>query len=204
MQIVYTSTNYKGTIYRAALSIILGIVLVCWPDAALKYIIMLIGLLFLLTGLISFIITSRHKEEHRRNFAPFSGIGSIILGLLLLCLPSSFLSIFMFVFGFILVVAAIGQFVTLSAARQFGYVSLVSYLFPVLIFIAGIVVLFDPFKSAKSVVILFGITLIFYGITDFINQYSIRKVRKANEEKEKIVDMANEPEIEDADYEEVK
>ena len=118
-------------------------------------------------------------------------------------LPSSFLSIFMFVFGFILVVAAIGQFVTLAAARQFGPVSFVSYLFPVLIFVAGIVILFDPFRSAEGVVILFGVTSIFYGVTDFINQYAIRKLRKKNEDKEKIVDVASHPDIEDAEYEEV-
>lgn len=109
----------------------------------------------------------------------------------------------MFVFGFILVVAAIGQFVTLAAARQFGPVSFVSYLFPVLIFVAGIVILFDPFRSAEGVVILFGVTSIFYGVTDFINQYAIRKLRKKNEDKEKIVDVASHPDIEDAEYEEV-
>ena len=203
MQIVYTSTNYKSVVYRAVLSIILGVVLVSWPGAALKYIIMLIGLIFVLTGLISYVMTNREREVRSRYFAPFSGIGSLILGLLLLCLPSSFLSIFMFVFGFILVVAAIGQFVTLAAARQFGPVSFVSYLFPVLIFVAGIVILFDPFRSAEGVVILFGVTSIFYGVTDFINQYAIRKLRKKNEDKEKIVDVASHPDIEDAEYEEV-
>ena len=203
MQIVYTSTNYKSVVYRAVLSIILGVVLVSWPGAALKYIIMLIGLIFLLTGLISYVMTNREREVRSRYFAPFSGIGSLILGLLLLCLPSSFLSIFMFVFGFILVVAAIGQFVTLAAARQFGPVSFVSYLFPVLIFVAGIVILFDPFRSAEGVVIHFGVTSIFYGVTDFINQYAIRKLRKKNEDKEKIVDVASHPDIEDAEYEEV-
>ena len=52
-------------------------------------------------------------------------------------------------------------------------------------------------------VILFGVTSIFYGVTDFINQYAIRKLRKKNEDKEKIVDVASHPDIEDAEYEEV-
>lgn len=202
MQIVYISTKNKGAIYRAFLAVILGSVLVIWPGAALKYIIMLIGLIFLIIGLISFISAYRMKEEHTRSLAPFSGIGSIVLGLLLLCIPSVFVTVFMYVLGFILVLAAVGQFVTLSAARQWGGVATVSYLFPVLIFIAGLVVLFDPFKSAESVLILFGITAIFYGITDFINQYAIRKMKKANEEKEQIVKM-DDSEVEDADYEEV-
>ena len=189
MQIVYTTSNFKGGIYRAVLAILLGLALLIWPADALKYVVMLIGIVFLAIGIIAFIISSRNREEHQRSFAPLSGIGSVILGLLL---------------GFILVVAAVGQFVTLAAARQFGRIAPVSFLFPVLILIVGIVILFDPFSSAESVFILFGITAVFYGVTDLLNQYSIRKMRKASEEKEKIVKMGGDSDIEDAEFEEVE
>ena len=200
MQIVYTTSNFKGGIYRAVLAILLGLALLIWPADALKYVVMLIGIVFLAIGIIS----SRNREEHQRSFAPLSGIGSVILGLLLVCLPSTFATVFMFLLGFILVVAAVGQFVTLAAARQFGRIAPVSFLFPVLILIVGIVILFDPFSSAESVFILFGITAVFYGVTDLLNQYSIRKMRKASEEKEKIVKMGGDSDIEDAEFEEVE
>ena len=197
MQIVYTTSNFKGGIYRAVLAILLGLALLIWPADALKYVVMLIGIVFLAIGIIAFIISSRNREEHQRSFAPLSGIGSVILGLLLVCLPSTFATVFMFLLGFILVVAAVGQFVTLAAARQFGRIAPVSFLFPVLILIVGIVILFDPFSSAESVFILFG-------ITELLNQYSIRKMRKASEEKEKIVKMGGDSDIEDAEFEEVE
>ena len=202
MQIVYTSTNFKGSLFRSVLAIILGLVLVIWPGTALRYIIMFIGVIFLITGIIAFVLSSKYREERSQSFAPMSGVGSILLGLLLLCLPTTFEKVFMFLLGFILVVAAIGEFVTLFTARQWGPVSPVRYLFPVLILIAGIVVLFDPFTVAESVLILFGITAIFYGVTDILNKYSIRKMRKVNEEKERII-ADNGQEIEDADFEEV-
>ena len=122
MQIVYTTSNFKGGIYRAVLAILLGLALLIWPADALKYVVMLIGIVFLAIGIIAFIISSRNREEHQRSFAPLSGIGSVILGLLLVCLPSTFATVFMFLLGFILVVAAVGQFVTLAAARQFGLI----------------------------------------------------------------------------------
>lgn len=203
MQIVYTSTNNKSAAYRSVIAIILGLVLVIWPSVALKYIIMLIGLTFLLIGLISFIIAYRSRKEHTRNLAPFSGIGSMALGLLLICIPDFFQAIFMFLLGFILVLASIGQFVSLAAARQFGHVSPVSYFFPVLILIAGLVVIFKPFETATNVCIVFGVAAIFYGVTDLINQYEIRKLRRKNEAKEQIVKMEGEPDVEDAEYEEL-
>ena len=76
-------------------------------------------------------------------------------------------------------------------------------MFPVLILIAGIVVLFDPFASAEGVFILFGITAIFYGITDLINQSVIRKARKTAETQERIEKMETEPEVVDAEFEEL-
>lgn len=204
MKIVYTSTNYRNSIYRSVISILLGLVLVMWPGAAIRYIIMAIGVIFLITGLVSLFVSYKNREEHPGKMVSLTGFGSIILGLLLVCFPSSFATILMFLLGFILVIAAVGQFVTLAAARQFGYVSPVSYLFPVIILIAGIIVLFDPFSSAEGVFILFGATLVFYGITDLINQYAINKLRKSNDEKEKIERMDGRQDVEDADYEEVK
>ena len=48
------------------------------------------------------------------------------------------------------------------------------------------------------------IETVFYGVTDLLNQYSIRKMRKASEEKEKIVKMGGDSDIEDAEFEEVE
>jgi len=77
MQIVYTTSNFKGGIYRAVLAILLGLALLIWPADALKYVVMLIGIVFLAIGIIAFIISSRNREEHQRSFAPLSGIGSV-------------------------------------------------------------------------------------------------------------------------------
>lgn len=204
MRIIYTAADYKNSMYRSVLAIILGLVVMLWPGAAIKYIIMLIGIIFLVTGLISFIVSYQNKDKQSGGLTSFSGIGSIVLGVLLLCIPSSFATIFMFLLGFVLVIAAIGQFVTLAAARQFGYAAPVGYLFPVLILIAGIVILFDPFKSAESIFIIFGLTAVFYGITNLVNQYKINKLRKEQDFHKKEKKMQAEGDIEDTDYEEVK
>lgn len=199
MQIVYTTNNFQGAVCRAILSIVLGIILVIWPGAAIKYIIMLIGVLFLVTGFIAFVVSNRNREDHKRSLVPFSGIGSMVLGLLLLCLPSFFVTIFMFLLGFILVLGAVGQFVTLGSARRFGTVGLTDYIFPVIILIAGIVVIFDPFPSAEGVFIMFGIAAVFYGVTDLLNQRKIKLLRRKFEEREKMVKMENGQEVEDAE-----
>lgn len=209
MQIVYTTSNFRGAILRAILAIVFGLVLIIWPQQALGYIIMSIGLVFLLTGIAAFVLSGRHRGDSNRGVLPFTGVGSMILGLILICIPLTFATILVFMLGFVLIVAAIGQFFTLSLARQMGAVNWVNYIFPILILIAGIVILFNPFETvegiSKGASILFGVMAVFYGLSNLWNNYLLYKYRRESEREAKIERMRQHtPEVEDVDYEEVK
>ncbi len=203
MKIVYSKTTYRNVVYRALLSIVLGVVLVVRPDVALKSLVMIIGFMFLFSGIMASIISYRRQqmEEHPAGMFPMNGLGSIILGALLVSVPLFFTTILMFLLGGILVLAAIAQLASLSMARQFGSVSPVNYIYPVLILLAGLVVIFRPWGSAAYVVIILGYTAIFYGITDLISHYQINKLRKRHDAEHPDRTRAD---IEDADYEEVE
>lgn len=210
MQIVYTSTNFKGAVLRAILAIIFGSVLIVWPEKALVYIVMAIGVVFLMTGIAAFIVSSKHRGDSNKGMLPVTGVGSMVLGVILICIPLTFAAVLVFMLGLMLVIAAIGQFFTLSLARQMGSVTGISYLFPILILVAGIIILFNPFETvagiSKGASILFGIMAIFYGVTNLWNNYLLYKYRRSNETEEKIqkMDHSDGQDIVDADYEEVK
>ena len=209
MKIIYTTSNIRGAIGRAILAILFGIVLIVWPEKALGYIIMLIGVVFLVTGIIAFIMSNRHRGDANRNVLPFTGIGSMVLGVILICIPLTFAAVLVFMLGLVLVVAAISQFFTLSIARQMGPVSPLSYLFPILILAAGIVILFNPFETvqgiSKGASILFGVMIIFYGITSLWNNYLLYKYRVSTTHENQFDRIeSRHTDIEDADYEEVK
>lgn len=209
MQIVYTSSNFKGAVLRAILAILFGIVLITWPEQALVYIVMAIGLVFLITGIAAFVISNKHRGDSNKSVVPVSGIGSMVLGVILICIPLTFAAVLVFMLGLMLVIAAIGQFFTLSLARQMGAVSAVNYFFPILILAAGIIILFNPFETvagiSKGASILFGVMAIFYGLTNFWNNYLLYKYRHSTGKEEKIVKVdRGEADIEDAEYEEVK
>ena len=196
MRIVYSKTTFRNAVYRALISVIIGVVLIAWPDVALKSIVMFIGALFLLTGIMAFVASYRRQQAEQRadGLLSLNGIGSMVLGILLISIPLFFTTI----------LAAIAQLVTLSAARQLGYISPMNYFFPILIMLAGLVVVFRPWGSAEYVVIILGITSMFYGITDLISQYGIHKMRKHWEEEEQKKKLDGDRDIEDTDYEEVK
>lgn len=201
MKIIYGKTTYRNVVFRALISIALGVVLVLAPSRALESFVMFIGFLFLFSGILSSVVAYRRQqlEERPGSMLSMNGLGSIILGVLLISVPLFFTTILMFLLGGILVLAAIAQLATLSMARQFGHVPPVNYLYPVLILLAGMIVIFRPWGSAAYVVVILGYTAIFYGITDLIRHYQINKLRKQYD----VEHPSRHADIEDADYEEV-
>lgn len=188
--------------FRALISVAVGVVLVIWPDVALKSLVMSLGFVFLFSGMTAFIVSYRRQQAEERQGSLFSmnGLGSIILGLLLISGPLFFTTILMFLLGGVLILAAIAQLASLSMARQLGTVSPVNYIYPVLILLAGLVVIFRPWGSAAYVAVILGYAAIFYGITDLISHYQINRLRKRYDAEH---GKSNRADIEDADYEEV-
>lgn len=106
MQIIYTSGNYKRTIVKSIVAIVLGLVLVLWPTEVLNYTVKIIGAVFCVTGIISFLVSMRDQDERSaRGLTSFNGIGSIILGILLWSMADFFTNMLMYLLGFILIVA---------------------------------------------------------------------------------------------------
>lgn len=107
--------HFDGAILRAVISVLLGIVLILWPAAAVLYIIMLIGAGFLLPGVISIVsyfLRDKSNDTISRMF-PLAGLGSVLLGAWLILMPGFFVNILMFVLGGVLLIAGIEQFATL-------------------------------------------------------------------------------------------
>ena len=130
--------NYS--IIRCICALVIGVLLVAWPEAAILYLVITIGVLFLVPGLFSlsgYLI--RGKQDGSRF--PIAGLGSLLFGLWLMIMPAFFVGILMYVLGAVLVLAGISQIVNLSAARSWTVVPGGFFVIPVLVLIAGIVVL---------------------------------------------------------------
>lgn len=170
-------------ILRGVFAIALGLLLVFWPETAINYLVITIGILFLIPGMISVITYfTRKKEAGDNSIFPVAGIGSMLFGIWLMIMPGFFVTILMYVLGLILVFGGIQQIVSLASARKWYKVSMGYYIIPVLILIAGLIVLLNPFTVASGAFIMLGISSIVYGITELFNGIKFkRKTEKKNE-----------------------
>lgn len=157
---------------RTIFALVIGLVLIIWPANALIYLVITIGILFLVPGLIAiFSYLLRNKKRYPDARFPLTGAGSVLFGILLLAMPEFFVNILMYLLGFILVLGGIQQIVSLVSARKWGRVPGGFYIIPILILICGIIVLFNPFQAAATALVILGIASMVYGVSELVNWF---------------------------------
>lgn len=159
---------------RGVLSILLGLALIIWPETAITYLVITLGVLFILPGIFSLISYFTRPKELVGSHFPIEGAGSILLGIWLVAMPAFFVNIVMYVLGACLLIAGIQQFFTLLRARKYYWVPWGLYVIPSLLLITGIIVLLNPFDTASAVFIVFGIAIVAYGVSELVNWYRFR------------------------------
>ena len=177
----------QSSIFRAICAIAIGIMLIKYPDNTVNWITVAIGILFLLSGVISMVVyynASKHVSEYRitnhLKLFPF-----FILGLMLALTPTVFITALMYIIGAILVLGAINQYMALVRARRLGGIGFGYWIFPSFILLTGLYVMIKPMSPASMAMTILGWCSLLYGVTEIINSLKIhsnkRKAEKAQE-----------------------
>ena len=177
--------NYS--VIKGICAVLMGVLLVTWPEAAIVYLVIAIGVMFFVPSLF-LLVGYFMKGRQEGAMFPIVSIGSLLFGLWLMVSPAFFVGILMYVLGAVLVFAGISQIMQLVNARSWTQVATGYYIMPVLILFAGLVVLLNPFAAAAIPFIILGVSSIIYGITDIINLLRFRKKDDKKEENEVVIE----------------
>ena len=115
----------QSSVFRSISAIAIGCLLIKYPDNTVTWITVAIGILFLLSGLISLIVyvharknvsefkimdSEGHVIAGEKPTFPIVGVGSLILGAMLALTPNVFITALMYIIGAILILGAINPF----------------------------------------------------------------------------------------------
>ena len=183
----------RSSVFRAICAIITGILLINNPDSTVRWITIAIGVMFLVSGVIScatylnarknavgaeiYDAEGRLIASPRPPF-PLVGIGSILLGLILAVIPGTFVKSLMYVLGVLIILGAVNQFIALAGARRVFHVPAWFWVCPSVILITGIFVIIKPMESAELPLLIIGWCLLFYGVTECVNAVKIYRETK--------------------------
>ena len=183
----------RSSLIRAVCSLIVGVLLIRYPDATVTWITVSIGALFVLSGVIScvaYVVAVRTASTIDKTGAdgivkrsgkpllPVVGLGSIILGALLALKPSFFVSWLMYVLGGMLILGAIIQFVALLSVRRYAGFSFFYWVCPSLVLLVGLYAMFKPMESAAMPLVIIGWCSLLYGVTEAVNALKIYSWKK--------------------------
>lgn len=185
---------------RSLTTAAIGILLLALREQAMPFIVMCLGVLFMLPGFFTltlFLIPKLRRSNDIGSSAvivPIMAFGSLMLGLWMFLQPAFFVTIIMWVLGGIMIIMGSTQIVSLLMAKRRVKVSLLLFFLPLLIFVTGAIVLFNPFEAASVPFIILGVGAIITALSDMINTLFLKFTRKDNR-----VEVVDEKKIEIVD-----
>lgn len=179
-------------ILRAVIALVIGFLLALNPETATCIIVVLIGILFLLFGIVSVIYNikavksiERFSEDRQLQF-PITSVGCILFGLVLSLMPSAFLKISMFILGAFLVLAGAFQIVSFRLCSKNVHTPMPFYVISALVMLAGFFIFINPIESASLPAIVLGTSFIVYGVMETVlsvqTMISNKRLKKAKAE----------------------
>lgn len=183
---------------RAVIVLATGFLLVKYREETMTWMTITIGILFLLSGLVSCMVyyiekekTARRTEQSERKDEtirppsfPIAGAGNVLLGIILAVMPGTFITWLVYILAALLILGAVNQFMTLARSRQYAHVPVYLWLFPTAVLAVAILVISKPMEAAALPLQIMGWTLMCYGIVELILLIRIHYVRRAFEKAE--------------------
>ena len=192
---------FQSSVFRAVSAIAIGILLIKYPDNTVTWMTVAIGILFLLSGIISVIVyvnACRNVSEYKITDAegrvvagdkptfPIVGVGSLILGAMLALTPNVFITALMYIIGGILILGAINQYMNLVHNRKYGKIGFGYWVFPSVILLIGLYVIIKPMAPASMAMLVLGWCSLLYGVTELINSLKFHADRRKFKEAQEI------------------
>lgn len=207
----------QSSLLRAVVAILVGVLLVKYREDTMRWMTIAAGILFFLSGLISVIVYYYEKREIARSpytfdqtgneirrhspIFPFIGVGSMLLGIILMVMPTDLLIGVTYVLGAMLILGAASQLFNLFMSRRFWSIPIIYWLFPTILLGIGILVVAKPMETATLPLKIIGWALMVFGVVECMNAFSIFRARKKfllEQEKTSAMEQENNTTIEDA------
>lgn len=160
----------KNYIVNAVIMVVLGLVLVIWPDFLGEMLCYLLGGALILMGAIQLIGFLRGERLGLYNkFNMLMGIVLVLLGLWICTQPHIVLSIIPVVVGIIVLLHGLMDIqYTLDIKRTGNTKWWIALIAAIVTFVFGLVLVFNPFAAYETVMILLGVAMLYDGGSDLV------------------------------------
>lgn len=191
----------QSSLVRAVMAFAVGALIIKYREETVHWLTVVIGALFFVSGLISVVLNRRptpslpkggslesYSESNTdANQTPspreggggwltsLVGFGSIILGIILALMPTTFITGLQYVLAAMLVLGAVNQFVNLAQASRWCHVGWFYWLLPVVVLLVAIFMIWRPVETAAAPLFIIGWCMLLYGAAELLGGVMVWK-----------------------------
>lgn len=183
----------QSSVFRALCAIVVGVLLIEYREDTVRWITILTGVMFFLSGVISIVSYYAGRKQagdiqvydadgrllsgYRQAF-PIVGLGSVILGAVLAMMPTTFITGIVYIFAAILILGAVNQMMVLARVNRIASVGLFFWVAPSVILLVGVVAMVLPEAIASAPLLVIGWCMLVYGVTECVNALKTHAERR--------------------------
>lgn len=164
-------------LFSAVLLILVGIVLLLFPETTAKTICYLVAAIAIVMGMVT-MITYFFRDVsinyYRNDFV--IGLAGIILGFFIIYKVEMIISLVPFILGLVVTISGFSKIQDAIDMNRMGYSNWIGILVVAIVNVVfDIVLLLNPFEAATLMFRVMGMALIFSGMTDIVSTMYLKK-----------------------------
>lgn len=171
----------QNEVVSSLIMIVLGIILMVWPGAAMDIACMIIGCTLIIAGVISLIVlfTKRKKsgEESVSKDSVITIMKSVVMmivGIILIVKMKTVVSILPFIIGILIIVNSAVNVILAILNRKQNNKWIISLIVGLATAIIGLLMVIDPFGAAISQIFIMGLGLSVDGVSNLVNGLTVK------------------------------
>ena len=172
----------QNEVVSSLILIVLGIILMVWPGAAMDIACMVIGCGLIIAGIICLIVFFvKRKKSGEGKFSKDSvitimkSVVIIVVGIVLIAKMKTVVSILPFIIGLLIIANSVVNVIQALLNRKQNDKWLVSLIVGLVTTIIGLLMVIDPFGAAVSQIFIVGLGLAIDGVSNLVNGLTVRK-----------------------------
>ncbi len=160
----------NSLVFTSFLYIVLGVVLILFPDNSLELACSLIGIVTLAYGGVRIASYFQKGGEYANRFDLFTGVILAVVGVFLLLCPQFVISLIPIALGIYILVDSFSAMKKALDMKALGFDKWwISFLIALLLAVFGAVMIINPFGAMASLTVFIGWSFVFDGVYTLIN-----------------------------------
>ncbi len=165
---------------RSITAIVIGVIIVAKPATSLVVVVKVLAAFLIASGIVSLVYGIINRARGVLGLMILNAIIVIAIGALIFAYPIFVADFMIMLIAILLVLFGIWETVVLASASRVVKLSMAFHILPVVCILCGVFLLINPFKSAVTLTLIAGISVLIYGVSEFIATWKMNRAMKAS------------------------